>query len=450
MKNHLLPIVAVFCGLLCIAGAAAEKEADVPDETSTFVIDLPSEEAWDEALASRTEGLWQCDSDDMLLTQLRRYSSIGYWRPNSAPPPTRDVLVLSLQAARKYYLAQQKPEGNFIYSIDLETGEISNDDNQVRQAGALWGLVRLHQVFPTPETRQAILKGLGFVSRNMVDLPCGKTCFVYPGSVKIDTGTVALYCLSLVDFRNDAGLTEADRKLCDDLLDDLLEYLRFMESDRGYWYKRYLLDEDRIVKAGSPYYDGEALLAYCKAARFAGKTNLVERIDYALPRLVNYYILANWGNPAYEKQLKGFYQWSTMACDQYISAGWGVHDELAARTAFMMAYWQIFQNDLQNKNGNVGYAVEGLAAAVHIADKVGNQHARAFIVPAIHNIMMKLLSMQYMGPYSRYNGLLVQLEGKAPASAEGGITSGLNKTDVRIDTVQHQVHAMLLLLEYLY
>ncbi|MBR4417333.1 MAG: hypothetical protein IKS67_11220, partial [Victivallales bacterium] len=67
----------------------------------------------------------------------------------------------------------------------------------------------------------------------------------------------------------------------------------------------------------------------------------------------------------------------------------------------------------------------------------------------IDNIMGKLILCQYKGPFMQYNPYLTSLKNVVP-EAYGGITAAPNSPFVRIDNVQHQVHATLLMLKYLY
>ena len=63
--------------------------------------------------------------------------------------------------------------------------------------------------------------------------------------------------------------------------------------------------------------------------------------------------------------------------------------------------------------------------------------------------MGKLILCQYKGPFMQYNPYLTSLKNVVP-EAYGGITAAPNSPFVRIDNVQHQVHATLLMLKYLY
>ena len=74
----------------------------------------------------------------------------------------RAVLERSLALGTRFLLAHQKPEGNFDYEYDWRKKTLSEDDNEVRQAGALWGLTLLYLGTPQPELAAAIERGLEF------------------------------------------------------------------------------------------------------------------------------------------------------------------------------------------------------------------------------------------------------------------------------------------------
>ncbi len=72
------------------------------------------------------------------------------------------ILDRSIKLAGNYLLTSQKEEGNFIYEYNFLTHQPSKGDNQVRQAGALWGLALSHKEHPSSQTFLALEKGLRF------------------------------------------------------------------------------------------------------------------------------------------------------------------------------------------------------------------------------------------------------------------------------------------------
>ena len=370
--------------------------------------------------------------------ELQPYTLMDAWQHEiQTPPLTREILMQSLEAARAYYLNQQKTDGNFKYLLDLSDGKTSDDDNQVRQAGAIWGLSCLNRDFFNEPTRRALLLGFDFFIRNIKTLPTGETVIVYPGEKNLNSGTVALFCLALTDFLagQDKYLDQNTKDKYRRILFTHLQFLRTMELDDGSWSRAYELSSGIRKPVPSSYYDGEALLAYCKAARLYNRKDLIRRINFALPRLIHRYTVQTWQPDGDQDLTKGFYQWGSMAFAEYVEAGWEPHAKLAADAAMALA--------------NVAYAVEGLAATWRIARMTKREAEEKRLKSVIDNIMGKLILCQYKGPFMQYNPYLMSLKNVVP-EAYGGITAAQNSPFVRIDNVQHQVHATLLMLEYLY
>lgn len=392
------------------------------------------------------------DNSPALLEQLKPYCSEKYWLDAQQPIPiTRQIIVQSIEAARAYYLNQQKSTGNFTYALDLSTGDVFEDDNAVRQAGAIWGLVCLNRDRFNEPTRRAVLMGLDFFAKQVRTLPTGEAAAVYGDDDTISTGMIALYCLSIIDF-----IVGQEKFLPEDVLqrfrlqlDVHLRYLRSMEMPDGSWARVYDVPTGFREPVASPYYDGECLLAYCKAARYLGKTELIPRINAALPKLIERYTIACW-QPGGDRELsKGFYQWGCMAFNEYQEAGWEPHADLARHSALALSWWLIYENQLAARQGNTSYAIEGLVATWNCAKAMNDQVAMATIRRTCEDIMGNLVSCQYGGPLMKLNPYLSSLE-KVPPKAFGGITTAKNSPIVRIDTVQHQVHAMLMMLKTFY
>ena len=57
----------------------------------------------------------------------------------------RQTLDTSIKLGTRFLLAHQKPAGNFDYEYDWRAQVLSDDDQETRQVGALWGLTLLHQ-----------------------------------------------------------------------------------------------------------------------------------------------------------------------------------------------------------------------------------------------------------------------------------------------------------------
>ncbi len=403
-------------------------------------------------LTSNADANDQATTSTSLSEQLRPFCSEQTWLDLQKPPPiSKQIVTQSIEAARTYYLNQQKTEGNFTYALDISTGDVFEDDNAVRQAGALWGLACLNRDRFNEPTRRAVILGLDFFAKKTRALPSGEAATVYGEDETISTGMVALYCLSIIDF-----ITGQEKFLPEDVLkrfrlqlDIHLHYLRSMEMADGSWARVYDVPSGYREPVASAYYDGECLLAYCKAARYLGKTELIPRINEALPKLIKRYTLDCW-QPGGDRELsKGFYQWGCMAFNEYQQAGWEPHGDLARHSAIALSWWLLHENQLASRQGNTSYAIEGLVAAWHCAKALNDQSAMTSIRRNCEDIMANLISWQYGGPLMQHNPYLSSLD-RVPPKAFGGITSSRDSSVVRIDIVQHQVHAMLMMLNAFY
>lgn len=362
------------------------------------------------------------------------------------PPLSRKLLVDSIEAARVYYLNQQLPEGTFTYGLDAATNTATKDDSQVRQAGAVWGLSSLGRDRHTAATRSAVVRSLDFFFRCSQPVKLGAIAPVYPGEDAISTGTVALTALAIIELcrGQQEYLTESGRGLYDSWLTSYLGFLQHVELDRGGWAKEYLVAPNEVSQESSPYFDGETLLVYCKAARYMGRTELIPRIEKVAPILAQRYTTDLWAMDPASDLTKGFAQWGCLAFAECVEAEWA-HADVLGDSALALAWWLLHRHGVETRRGNMGYAVEGLLAAYRVARKRGDQEAMQSLRSACDRLLVRLICMQIGGPLQDRNPFLAKT--RTDPKALGGITASDTSTYVRIDTVQHQLHAMIMALE---
>lgn len=392
-------------------------------------------------------GAAAAEVDPGFAAAIRSLASEQAWIEATTPPPlSRKLLSDSIEAARLYFLRQQLPEGIFVYGLDAVTGAASKDDSQVRQAGALWGLSSLGRDRHTTATRTAVVRGLDFFFRCSKPLPLGAVAPVYPNEDAVSTGTVALLSLAIVELLRgeDRYLTAAGRGLYESWLTSYLEYLHRLELERGGWASQYIVLPNEVDQEPSPYFDGEALLLYCRAARYLGRKELIPVIERMGPLLARRYTTEAWSKDPYSDDTRGFAHWGCLAFAECVEAGWANADVLGD-AALALAWWLVHQHDVESRRGNTAYAVEGILAAYRVALKRGDADAQRSLRAVAERLLVRLIRMQVAGPLREQNRLLAGK--KTDPNAAGGILSGEDSTFVRIDTVQHQVHAMLMALE---
>jgi len=354
----------------------------------------------------------------------------------------------------------QLPEGNFRYMYDWVDKTWVEDDHQVRQAGSLWGAGTCYRHAPTPEMKAVLDKGLAFwFERTMPGPVDGTLMMKYPGAQTLDSGTVALVALAMIEYlKSDAPMEEAYRADLDAKLDGYLKFLQHLQRKNGHISDRWDHRTNKRRERSSPYYDGESLLAMTKAARQLGKDYLVPTIEKAAPAMAETYTVKSWKSDRDSNQTKGFFQWGSMSYAEYYEAGWK-DKELYGDVAQSLGWWMIHTHRTLSRRRNHAYAIEGLLANWRIANMRGDIPAQTDLLYTADRSLHKLFQWQIGGPLAPKNSWLKD-QGKDDPMAVGGIMnarkpSGADvKKDVshqlRIDVTQHQMHATTMALEHVY
>ena len=385
-----------------------------------------------------------------LRAALRAVASGAAWQARTpALRLTRAVLRSSINLATEHLLSNQTARGNFNYEYDFRRRTLAKGDNPTRQAGALWGLAVLHCDRPTRRTRAALQRGLAFFRSHSTLATDGSLVLAYPRSGRAGTGTVALVALAIVEqLRGDTALP-ADRR--EALLQDLTGYLGFLKGQQrpdGTFSAYYILARRKRSMYGSCYSDGEALLAFCKAARYLGRHELISRIQAAAAAMIRSHVLDPWRREVDPVETKQFYQWGTMSFWECYDAGWP-NGEACADAALAMSWWMIHAHKTLDRPRNTAYAHEGLVHAYRIAKARRLADATSDLTYAIDTGLHRLIAWQVGGPLSDTNPFLRRHPEHDPI-ATGGIMNGSDDPVLRIDVAQHQSHAMLLAHRHLY
>jgi hypothetical protein len=362
-----------------------------------------------------------------------------------SPQLTSELLDRSLELGRTYLLNSQTDRGNFRYSYNLLNGELVGEDNQVRQAGALWGLALVHQARPTEETQRAVLRGLEFFGRCSISRADNTAFIEYPGDLEGETGTMALVCLAAIEYLRAAG----DDPRADAVAKQLDRYFAFLLTLRRpdhQFYREYRWSSGAGIGTPSPYFDGESLLAMVKMARYRNRQDLQPMILESAEAIYQAYVERVRESDPDSDLTKALYQWATLAFLEIHEAGWDPQD-VHARRAVELAHWMIDVHRTLERRRNAAYAHEGLAAAWYLAGKIGDRESQDKIAAVIDQAMYKFTTWQVGSPVA--NDFLRAHPDTAPL-ALGGVMSGADDPWLRIDTTQHQMHAVLLCREYLY
>ncbi len=386
---------------------------------------------------------------------LRQYLDSLEWEEHAFEPQlSRDIINQSLALGVDFMIRNQKPKGNFNYQYDLVKKIMDQSDNQVRQAGALWELSLIYQYDPNAERKAALDKGLKFFfDHTQTGAVQGSLVIAYPGDAHCWTGTAALVSLAIIEYLrterdNGPKLTEDYRKELVSKLNGYIEHLKFMRLYNGHFSSFYDLSSQSRSPRYDPYADGETILCLVKAAKYLGYDYLIPVIEESAIVMAKNYTIDQWSTNPDSNLTKGFYQWSSMAFWEYQDAGWE-NSEFFADYVLALAWWMIHTHNTLALPGNTAYAYEGIIHAYLVAKERNDEDALNDLSYTIDQGLYKLTSWQVEGPLQSENEFLDSNYTHDPI-AVGGIIDKENGSLLRIDIVQHQMHAVILALKYVY
>jgi len=367
---------------------------------------------------------------------------------------TREVLLKSYKLGNKYIINNQKSEGNFYYEYDFVNNEVTGTDNQVRQAGAVWALALMYAYDRDNETKKALDKALGFFINNTVTgSKQGNLVISYPRDDISNTNTIAIVSLALIDYltlekKGIIKLNSEYKQKLNKYLNGYLNHLKSIRLDNKHFSSHYSLKSQTHVDKFDPYSDGETLLAFIKAAKYLGHAELIPIIEESAIIMAKYYTYDQWIHNYDSPKTKGFFQWSCMAFWEYQDAGWK-DSEFYRQYILSLAWWMINIHKTLYRTANTAYVYEGIIPALLIARDEKMKNVISDLEYTIDRALYKLTSWQVAGPLQSENLFLLNNPTKND-KAIGGVMNYKNRPVLRIDVTQHQMHAVIWALKYVY
>lgn len=358
----------------------------------------------------------------------------------------QSLLEESLQLGSTYLLNNQLEAGDFVYEYDFSTQTFSEDNNQVRQAGALWGLSLLYKNNPTKELEDAVIRGILFFEEHSQvpsEIPDGGRFIAFPGEDEGKTGTQALATLALIEFLSAQPTVQTEPY--EILLDDYLSFLRSLERKDGLIYGNYEFETGFGYGTASPYSDGEALLAFVKAAKTAGYSEYGSWLGDMAETMYTAHVEEALRLHPDSDTTKGFYQWGSMAFYELYTSDW--KKKRYATWTIDLAHWMIDTHEVLTRTRNTAYAFEGILSAYELAKLTGDEEAAAKFAQATSDGLYKLTTWQV--GHSLQNHYLEDFPTDDPF-ALGGVMNAASEPLLRIDVAQHQMHAVQMALDYGY
>ena len=379
-----------------------------------------------------------------IFTEFTQEASV---KPDYPKFVTENMVKESFDLWRVYYLAHQTLSGTFDYNYNFVTQEITDDDNQVRQAGALRWLVVLHVEKPTDETREAIERGFDFWLDHTIQT-WDIAYIVYPHTNEWSAGTVALLSLALIDYLRVERSPRVQR-LYKPYLDSYLLFLQSLQREDNLFFNRYMYKNGVWIGVASPYSDGEILLAFTKAAKYLWYRWLRDGLVEVAEKMYDTYVSGFVWQWETSDTFKWFYQRWSMAFYEMYDAGW-VDDRFAERIVDM-AVWMLDVHNVLYKTRNIWYALEWLAVAFETAHRIDDVFAAEKIWQALDLWLYKLMSWQVWNTISlEYNPFIQDNFALEDWYGLGWTLNVKNEPLIRIDVLQHQMHATYLAKQFVY
>jgi UDP-N-acetylmuramoyl-tripeptide--D-alanyl-D-alanine ligase len=355
------------------------------------------------------------------------------------PPLTAASLDTSLALGTAFLLNNQLPEGNFHYLYDWQArADVPGEDSEVRQAGASWGVALIHQERPTPETAAAVRRALAFWAQRTQRSEDGRAWVTYGEAKRGSTGTNALVALTHLAWLASPDPTPEERATSEAALRGLLAQLVAARQPSGLFAGTQDNASGEPSGPPVPYYDGEALLALARAAR-AGRPDLLPVVFEAAEAGYQQRVVKPRQDNPDPADTKAYYQWSSLAWWELLQTE-DPRKEPYAERLMALAVWMIDDHLVLSRTRNTGYAFEGILPAWQVAQARQDPRADKFAC-VIRQGLRKLTGWQVGHPEAR--GMVADAPPTDPR-ARGGIQNHKSEPGLRIDTTQHQMHAVLL------
>lgn len=385
--------------------------------------------------------------------------------PKDGVALTASDLKTSQELGRHFLLVSQKENGEFHYEYDWKKElDSEGEPSPIRIAGAAWGmaLMALDQGEenggkPDQELVAALRRALDFFDQHSKDFEDGRRIVVYPGLEKKygSTGALAVLALAHIDYLRGIAETKADgeadaeeeERSRKEHLHGLLLSLKGSLRKDDLVHKHYHNKDGEFLGESTPYYDGEVLLAFTKAAKYLGMTEywpIAKRMAEA-----------GWDLNVKEgleegkdlDVMKGYYQWSSMAWYELLTSEKESEFQDYKQRLVDFGLWQVNVHDLLSRTRNIGYAFEGLVPAYLLATELEDDGGEAAEVLgcAIDQGLRMVSAMQLGHPLAQ--GVAREAGESAaevPERFRGGVQNSLDLAPLRIDTTQHQMHAVLM------
>lgn len=362
---------------------------------------------------------------------LYAYSAVARLVKMLPKETTEQKFAGSVKRQGSWFIQNQKPEGNFVYEQYSATGEETENNNIVRQAGALYGLGHIYRFNKDPYIGKAFERSLTYFQRLTATVGAEMAAITHEDATF--TNTTALVVLGLVEYME----ADEQKKTTENLeyLVRLSNYLVSTQTPEGAYIHTYTPEPSE-----SDYTNGEAMYALIRSY------NLTQKEAYlsSVKKMADYAI-GHYGAQTFHAS---FFSWS-MAAFSYLYAV--SPDEkywkymASSIDAYFEARGNMYEKYLTDKEKytpiSPGSSVflEGVNHVGWIAKEKDPVLYRK-LQRHIQNVLEYLLLYEINSPYGKYKSVDTRVSGAVCAKADCQTT--------RIDFMQHNISALYLYLRF--
>ena len=350
---------------------------------------------------------------------------------NNQPLDTEE-LQSTISAAVSWFILDQESNGHFLYEYIPFLDRYSDDDNIVRQAGALYGLgeMTIRDVNNKYDVKETMESAISYFVENTREGEFNGQKFrcILKKETYCSLGAVSLAVIGIID------LVEKNPELegkYSDLIEDYIAYILAMKLD-GAGFRGSFYFGKKQNKTESPFANGEAFLAlvkyYERNPRDEVKVVIDESFDY-----FRYVYGEEWD--------RNFYLWGMAAIKILyqidIDRRFEYFEFVRDYTDWRMEYYASRRNSTRN---NCAY-FEGVISAYSVLYPNISEERRAYYMEEIDYWLTRISGYQVEEgdlmrlQFNNNKGKKVKLTN--PERAIGGFLTALQEPVLRIDFTQH-------------
>lgn len=349
--------------------------------------------------------------------------------------PTAENLRTSIENGVTWFKNAQETNGHFLYEYVPYEGRYREDDNIVRQAGALYALGEIvaRTDGDTLALKETLERSIGYFESISKEGTYGNHTFrcipKSESSIRCPLGATSLALIGILSymeaFPKHASTYEA-------LADDYLTYILAMQKSEGGFRDQFSTRLKVQRDDESAFSNGEALLALVRAYTHTPDPTLKTAVDHAYTYLEAQPFDAN------------LYLW-IMAAVKDMHVLWP-HEKYVTY-AQKFTDWRIERNwSARNSVHNYCPYAEGLASALSIigsssSTKGVSMRAELDTLNARHLLLQITPADSWSLQYEKDAFTFKQLSDLRPA--KGGFLTGRDEPTQRIDFTQHCINAHL-------